>query len=110
MEENKKTLQLSEEDLEGLNLQNEFYIPVDLDNLDGIKLDRKGFDKGLKEYSYLAGGITALINVGISPNEALQYFINERTCEHNMRLQQIVNENNIKVAEINDIKIQGQSL
>lgn len=106
MEDNKE-LELN---LDQLNLESQYYIPVELDNLEGIKFDKKLFDKGLKDYSYLAGGISALINAGMSAEMALQYFINERTCQHNIELQKIVNDNNIQIAQIQEVKVQGQTL
>ena len=116
MENNKEKLQIvsSEElgglDLGDLNLESQFYIPMELDNLEGIKYDKKEFDKGVKDYSYVAGAISSLLNAGLSSTDALNYIINRETIEHNFKLQEIINANNKEVAEIQELKIQSQQL
>lgn len=115
MENNKEQLQVSSEKLEALelgdlNLESQFYIPMELENLKGIKYDKKEFDKGIKDYSYVAGAISSLLNAGLSSTDALNYIINRETIEHNFKLQEIINANNKEVAEIQELKIQSQTL
>lgn len=115
MENNKEQLQVSSEELEALelgdlNLESQFYIPMELENLKGIKYDKKEFDKGVKDYSYVAGAISSLLNAGLSSTDALNYIINRETIEHNFKLQEIINANNKEVAEIQELKIQSQTL
>lgn len=115
MKNNKEQLQVSNEELEALelgdlNLESQFYIPMELENLKGIKYDKKEFDKGVKDYSYVAGAISSLLNAGLSSTDALNYIINRETIEHNFKLQEIINANNKEVAEIQELKIQSQTL
>ena len=107
MEENELVQEQSES---AESLQQEYFLPLDLDNLEGKKYDKKAFQKGINDISEICGKICALTNVGISTQDALSFMINEKTIEHNIENQRLINENNIEIAKIQAVKIEGQIL
>jgi hypothetical protein len=80
------TEELNDEFISG-NYENSFLSPIEIPF---EYYDTDKFIKGIEEYSELAGKLTALINVGIHPSEALNYIMSKE-----------INENNIKISEIN---------
>ena len=80
------------------------YNEIDTDNLSDCKLDKKAFQKGIDEVSELAGKITALANVGVPPESALEYFASinagDMTFKLQSKLSKEANDANIKIAEI----------
>lgn len=48
-------------------------------NLEDIHYDEEEFQQGVKDYSRTAGKITALLNVGLTPEMALSYIVNMET-------------------------------
>lgn len=61
--------------------------------------DTKEFHRGIQETSYLAGTITALLNVGVDQNFVLDYLLNQATIEHNLKTAQINKETSIEVSK-----------
>lgn len=60
------------------NNENQQYIAeniveINKDNIKAINYNKDYFDKGIEDMSLIAGKITALVNVGITPIMALQY-------------------------------------
>ena len=90
--------------------QGEYFLPMDLDNLEGVKFDKKAFQKGISDISEVCGKICALTNVGVSMQDALSYMINESTIKHNLVNQKMINENNIDIAKIQVVKVDSQTL
>ena len=44
---------------------------MDTSNINTVKYNRHNFEKGVAEMSEIAGKITALVNAGLSPSEAI---------------------------------------
>lgn len=102
---------IQDEIQEGVDtLKAEYFLPLDLDNLEGIKFDKKAFQKGINDISEMCGKICALTNVGITAQDALSFMINERTIEHNLTNQKLINDNNVDIAKIQAVKIDSQTL
>lgn len=78
--------------------------PLNTDNLSDIMLDVDAFKKGVQEMSELAGRISALANVGIPPESALEYIATMQAGDMTFKLQSKLSEDNtsanIKIAEI----------
>ena len=81
------------------------YNEIDTGNLSDCKLNKEAFQKGIDEVSELAGKITALANVGVPPESALEYFASmdagNMTFKLQSKLSKEANDANIKIAEIN---------
>lgn len=54
---------------------------LNTESLSRLNYDENKFSEGLKSMSYLCGKITALVNVGITPSEALVYISNMDTLD-----------------------------
>lgn len=80
------------------------YQPLNVEGLETIGFDVDAFKRGVESMSELAGKISALANVGISPSEALDYLgamsINDTQCNLQKTLSESTNDTNIKMAEI----------
>jgi type II secretory pathway component PulF len=85
-------------------------IELNVDNLTDIEINKDNFSKGLKDISYTCGMLTGLINIGLSPKDALDYVLNQENINHNQRLQDKINNNNIEVSKIQQLKIEQQVL
>ena len=97
--------------LQGLEIENdgqeyvEMPIPLDLkgivnqedeDIVGLVNYDKKEFIRGVNDFSYLAGGFTALRNAGVSSSEALtliQLQLEVKSVKHQLKTQE-------KIAEI----------
>lgn len=81
-----------------------------------IKLDIKGltktdgFQKGLELASKYCGMYVALVNVGINKEDVGQIILNQQTIDHNEKLNKETCENNLKVAEKQQIQIEKGSI
>jgi len=66
------------------------------------------FQLGCKESSFLCGYYTNLLNSGLSNQQAYEITINIQTCNHNRKLQEIINANQLEIAkaQVNIIKDQ----
>lgn len=77
---------------------------LDKENLDNVSYNKNKFNHGVDEMSELAGKISALVNVGVSPDNALEYICAIQTNELNVNLQKEItvntNETNIETARI----------
>lgn len=86
-------------------------IELPIDNLqEVIEYDKNEFEKGIRSMSFLAGELTALLNTGITKEDAVTILVNKDNIEHAQKLQQMINENNIKVVEKQAEKVQNQEL
>lgn len=88
----------------------EYFIPIDISNLDGVKLNKKKFQEGLDDFSYYAGVISALTNSGVSSTDAVSWVLNGKTLASNKEMQEIINTNNIEVAKIQATKVDNLTL
>ena len=79
-------------------------IDINVDNLDGITIDKSEFKKGIKQYSAIAGAFTVLNSVGYPKDLIHEMILNDRTISHNQQLQQMNNESSEKIAKIQEVK------
>lgn len=77
---------------------------MDTSNINTIKYNRHNFEKGIAEMSEIAGKITALVNAGLSPSEAIEYIgateANSMTYKLQTALSKESNDTSIAVAKI----------
>ena len=81
-------------------------IDINVDNLDGITIDKNEFKKGIKQYSAIAGAFTVLNSVGYPKDLIHEMILNDRTIQHNQQLQQMNNESSEKIAKIQEVKME----
>ena len=92
-----------EEYMNGENEQEivlENFIEIDTDNLQYAEIDEHKFQEGINSASYACGVITALVNTGVSMEDAVAYLLNERTAFHNESLTKIINAAEIEKAKL----------
>ena len=85
-------------------------IDINVDNLDGITIDKNEFKKGIKQYSAIAGAFTVLNSVGYPKDLIHEMILNDRTISHNQQLQQMNNESSEKIAKIQEVKIEQSQI
>lgn len=77
---------------------------MDTSNINTVKYNLHNFEKGVTEMSEIAGKITALVNVGLSPSEAIEYIgateANSMTYKLQTTLSKESNDTSIAVAKI----------
>lgn len=77
---------------------------IDTSNIQECRYNKNEFDNGVAEMSRTAGMITALVNAGLMPSEALEYICaintNEMTYKLQTELSKQSNDANIAVAKI----------
>jgi len=61
-------------------------ITLDVSELENTKYLKKDFIKGINDYSYVAGAITAITNAGVSAQEALTYVLNMKLVDANIKM------------------------
>lgn len=61
--------------------------------------DADEFHRGLKETSYAAGVITAMLNAGVTEGFVLDYLLNKETIKHNIESAKLNKEMNIEIAK-----------
>ena len=85
-------------------------IDINVDNLDGITIDKNEFKKGIKQYSAIAGAFTVLNSVGYPKDLIHEMILNDKTIQHNQQLQQMNNESSEKIAKIQEVKIEQSQI
>ena len=85
-------------------------IDINVDNLDGITIDKNEFKKGIKQYSAIAGAFTVLNSVGYPKDLIHEMILNDRTIQHNQQLQQMNNESSEKIAKIQEVKTEQSQI
>lgn len=77
---------------------------MDTTNIQECKYNKNEFNKGVAEMSRTAGMITALVNAGLMPSEALEYICamntNDTTYKLQTELSKQSNDANIAIAKI----------
>ena len=81
-------------------------IDINVDNLDGITIDKNEFKKGIKQYSAIAGAFTVLNLVGYPKDLIHEMILNHKTIQHNQQFQNTVNQTNKEIAKIQEVKIE----
>lgn len=81
-----------------------------VDNLSSIRFDTDKFKDGIDYMSELAGKITALVNVGITPSSALAYLqemeLNDNLMRSNLEISKINADSNVKSAVGSSVMLQ----
>lgn len=81
-----------------------------VDNLSSIRFDTDRFKAGIDSMSELAGKITALVNVGITPSSALAYLqemeLNDSLMRSNLEISKINADSNVKSAVGGSVMLQ----
>ena len=85
-------------------------IDINVDNLDGITIDKNEFKKGIKQYSAIAGAFTVLNSVGYPKDLIHEMILNDKTIQHNQQLQQMNNESSEKIAKIQEVKTEQSQI
>lgn len=84
------------------------YIPdkicdLNKDNIDRVQFNRDDFILGVNSVSRLCGQITALVNVGITPDMALSYLASveesDKLAAHNLEVSKISAESGVEMAK-----------
>jgi hypothetical protein len=101
-EQNKEEiLEIDEEQLDQLQ---ELLSGSESDKLPPIVLDIEAydadeFDRGIKEASYIAGVVTALLNAGVTEGFALDYILNKETIKHNLETAKINKDMHVEISK-----------
>ena len=85
-------------------------IDINVDNLDGITIDKNEFKKGMKQYSAIARAFTVLNSVGYPKDLIHEMILNDKTIQHNQQLQQMNNESSEKIAKIQEVKTEQSQI
>lgn len=64
-----------------------------------IQLDKDEFIRGLKDASYVCGMYTALVNCGISLDDAVVYIFNRMNIDNNIKISEISANSSIEVSK-----------
>jgi hypothetical protein len=72
--------------------------------------DTEKFFKGVEDFSELAGKITALVNVGIHPSEALGYIVGLEGNKCTLEIAKITKEMNIEMSKNQIINFEKNQL
>lgn len=107
IEENEE-LDLSEL-LDSLTSDNEL-IPMDLSNVEEMKPDKASFSKGVKDYSYIAGAVTILMNSGLSAELALECVMSREAIDMNITLQDRTNKANVDIAKLGSVQVERNTI
>ena len=81
-------------------------IDINVDNLDGITIDKNEFKKGIKQYSAIAGAFTVLNSVGYPKDLIHEFLINRETIDYQLSLNKQTCESNKEIAKITQVKIE----
>jgi hypothetical protein len=91
-----QVLEIDADQLQGLMSESDVLPPIEIPF---EFYDSDEFYRGIHETSYLAGKITALLNVGVDQNFVLDYLLNQATIEHNLKTAEINKETSIEVSK-----------
>lgn len=89
------------------NYENSFISPFEIP-IEAYDTDR--FYKGIEEFSELCGKITALVNVGIHPSEALGYIMNQENIKHGADIAVITKDMNVEMSKNQIINFEKNQL
>lgn len=85
-------------------------VELDVSDLEGIKVDKTEFAKGVKSFSKYAGMFACLKNVGFDTDSAVGFILNERNIEHAQKMQKLINDNQKEVANITKLNIENSQI
>jgi hypothetical protein len=109
-EETEDTGLLDLSSLEGVSGECVMGIVLDVTTLEGSKLSKKDFVRGINDTSYDAGIITTLLNAGVKATDALNYVLNLKLIDANIKMTELrctsqveASKNAFKASEDNGI-------
>ena len=85
-------------------------VELDVSDLEGIKVDKTEFAKGVKSVSKYAGMFACLKNVGFDTDSAVGFILNERNIEHAQKMQKLINESQEKIAKNTRISVESHQI
>ena len=83
---------------------------ISKEDIEGVEFDKKEFQKGLKDISYVCGMITGLMNIGVCAVDALSYVINEHTFDNSIEVNKLLNELELNKAKVLMIENEKRSI
>lgn len=87
----------------GVDYLSEYIVNIDIENLNDITFSKESFQKGVNKMSKLCGMISALVNVGIPPDMALNYLAtqkaNKATIDMSLKTIEMQTQANIESAK-----------
>ena len=93
-------VEIEEYDDDDISVEQLMMHVISKENIEGVEYDKKEFQKGLKDISYVCGMITGLMNIGVCAVDALTYVINEHTFDNSIEVNKLLNE-----LELNKTKV-----
>ncbi len=103
-----ETLELTDEQI--AQLLSQPALTLDTSNVEDIQIHDELFYEGVCDVSDICGSITALVSVGLTPAEALDYILNRENIAYNLRATQMNNETSIKIAQINAVQAEKTTI
>lgn len=85
-------------------------VELDTSDLEGVKIDKTEFAKGVKSFSKFAGMFVCLKNVGMDTESAVSLILNERNIEHAHKIQKLINDNQENIAKITNINVENHQI
>lgn len=86
------------------------YMPLNTDNLEEVRIDTSDFKLGVDAMSYAAGQITALCNVGMTPEQAMEFVLSSKTMELQEKLHKMNVTKDIQVAKFAGAQIEAREI
>ena len=80
------------------------YLEMDCEEQYNATFDADEFQRGINEYSFVCGALTALCNSGLTPAEAIEYIVNVDTIKHNLEVTRIGADATIESSKYASIK------
>lgn len=85
-------------------------VELDTSDLEGIKIDKTEFAKGVKTVSKIAGMYSCLRNVGMDIDSAVGFILNERNIEHAQKMQKLINESQENIAITAGVNVENHQI
>ena len=104
VEQEAQVLELTEDQIAQLLSQQA--LTLDTSNVEDIQIFDESFEDGVYDVSEVCGSISALVSVGLTPAEALDYICNKETMAYNLQLAELNNKTSIEIAKINAVQVE----
>ena len=86
------------------------FIPMDIESIMDCIYDTEGFKKGIDSVSFECGQLTALINTGLTPKDALEFLAMKVTYAHENDIAEVTSKMNIEISKVQAIKVESGGL
>ena len=83
---------------------------ISKESIEGVEFDKKEFQKGLKDISYVCGMITGLMNIGVCATDSLTYVMNEHVLSNSISVNKLLNELELNKAKVIMIENEKRSI